>query len=533
MMALITTRVRQWSTCLSQADTVCYRNTLLLILLTGLGLRLAAIYFAQGYHHFMVNDEVSALGQVLALLAGDEQAFYLAQPSLNDGKLPGPLWTLFGVLLFKLGGESAQGVLYGMAIINSVTVFFIYLLARRFFTPGLALASAAIYALAPWTVYYSYGLYNPVPLDLIGVLLFLALWQTLNRERSRQVFWVFFFSAVIPQFHMIGVFVFPAILLVLLLSAKPLNWRWLLAGVIAGGLLYLPYLIGDMQNDWQNLRAMAGGGEAGEYSASVLKIITAPATVLSSVPAGWSGDGLTPFKAFGNQWFGHFTVLAVLASWTLLHSFVFLFHIVRRTVATLWQRRGRLKDAMQVDTPVMFVGLLVLIPLLLFLLTGRNFSTRYTIVLFPLLFLLPGLFLQSLRRPAVVKYWSISLVIIGVFNLYLLGSYYVHQQQRFAAAESFMPSFNTLASIRQTLQQEAGVDRAVDVVLSPQLPEELPHFDYKLIATIRQYVQIWREYREPENTAPAVTYMVSLEDKEVTGEEVYSNGGIVIIRANK
>lgn len=113
-----------------------YSNALLLVLLTGLGLRLAAIYFAQGYHHFMVNDEVSALGQVLALLGGDKQAFYLAQPSLNEGKLPGPLWTLFGVLLFMLDGEAAQGTLYAMAIINSMTVFFIYLLARRFFYLG-------------------------------------------------------------------------------------------------------------------------------------------------------------------------------------------------------------------------------------------------------------------------------------------------------------------------------------------------------------------------------------------------------------
>ncbi|MFP4611013.1 MAG: hypothetical protein ACLFQT_08330, partial [Thiohalophilus sp.] len=328
----------------------------------------------------MVNDEVSALGQVLALLGGDKQAFYLAQPSLNEGKLPGPLWTLFGVLLFMLDGEAAQGTLYAMAIINSMTVFFIYLLARRFFTSGLALVCTAIYALAPWTVYYSYGLYNPVPMDLLGVLLFLALWHTLNREHSRQVFWVFLLCAVISQFHMIGVFVFPAILLVLLLSAKPLNWRWLLGGVMAGGLLYLPYLIGDMHNDWQNLRAMSSGGEARAYSASVLKIITAPATILSSVPAGWTGDWLTLFKAFGNGWFGHFAVLAVLAGWTLLHSFVFLFHLVRRVVATLRQHRWRLWDAMQVDTPVMFVGLLVLIPLLLFLLNGRNFSTRYTIV---------------------------------------------------------------------------------------------------------------------------------------------------------
>lgn len=516
--------------CFARPGKPCYRSLLALIVLVGLALRLAAVCYAQGYHHFMINDEVNALRYVLAWLAGDEQARYLAQPAFNNGNLPGPLWTLFGVALFKLGGGTAEGTLYAMAVVNSLIVLPVYLLARQLLEPSMALLTAAIYALAPWTIYYSYSLYNPVPLDLIGVLLFLALWQSLSQPRTRHVFWVPFWCAVIPQFHMIGLFVFPAVLLVLLSTWRTLNWRWLGLGIVAGILLYVPYLAGDMQNNWSNLQAMASGGEAREYSASVLKIITAPATVLSSVPAGWTGDGIEPIRSFAGQWFGHLAVLVILAGWTLGHSFIFLFYLLRRTGKELWRQRFNPAGLLQADRPGGFIGLLVVVPLLLFLLTGHNFSTRYAIVLFPLLFLLPGLFLQQRSRPGVKNYWAIALVLTGVFNFYLLGSYYAHQQQRFAGGETFMPSFRVLENIRQTLQADAGKQTPFEVVVSPHLQQTLSSFEYKLVYTIHQYTDNWQTYRQDRQGVAAVTYEITDNNKHPSTSGVYDHNGILIRR---
>jgi hypothetical protein len=522
-----------WQTSLADATTAPYRTLLLLTVIAGLALRLGAIYFAQGYHHFMVNDEVSALEYILAFLNGDGRTYYLAQPAFNHGQLPGPLWTLFGVALFKLGGNSAEGALYWMAIVNSVTVYFVYLLAKRFFQPGLALLTTAFYALAPWTVYYSYGLYNPVPLDLIGVLLFLSLWNTISRADSRQVFWVPLLCAMVPQFHMIGVFVIPAVLLVLYLSPVRLNRGWLVAGIVAGTLLYVPYLIGDMQHHWHNLKALAEGGEDSGYSASALKVITAPVTVLSSIPAGWTGDALDTIKQFGNQWFGHYLILTVIAVWTAIHGFIYLFSFLGR-FGRYSMRHWRKPIHFQVHDPKLaFTGILIVVPLLLFLLTGHNFSTRYAIILFPLLFLLPGMFLQTLRKPAVTRYWVISLALIALFNLYLLGSYYAHQDQRLAGSDHFMPSFRKLEQIRTALQKNAGPDRTLQIVLSARLAKQLSPFDHKLVATIKQYVEMWQTYRRhPDVDNTPADYFVSLAgmNEESRARIVYRQDNIVIYR---
>lgn len=522
-----------WRMRLEDASSTSYRSLLLLTVIAGLVLRLSAVYFAQGYHHFMVNDEVSALQYILAFLSGDARTYYLAQPAFNHGQLPGPLWTLFGVALFKLGGNSAEGALYWMATVNSVTVYLVYLLAKRFFQPGLALLTTAFYALAPWTVYYSYGLYNPVPLDLIGVLLFLTLWNTISRADSKQVFWVPLLCAMIPQFHMIGVFVIPAVLLLLYLSPVKLNRGWLVAGVVAGMLLYVPYLIGDMQHHWQNLKALAEGDKDSSYSVSALKVITAPVTILSSIPAGWTGDALDTIKQFGNQWFGHYLVLTVIAVWTAIHGFIYLFSFLGRVVRFTVKQWRTPTQVLTHDPKLAFTGILIVVPLLLFMLTGHNFSTRYAIILFPLLFLLPGMFLQNLRNSAVIKYWVISLALTALFNLYLLGSYYAHQEQRLAGSDHFMPSFRKLEHIRAALLKNAGPDHSLQITLSAELAKQLSPFDHKLVATIKQYVEMWQAYEQhPDADTTPVNYFVSLGGMAVEkrGRLVYRIDNIAISR---
>lgn len=519
-----------WQTSLTDPVSVPYQTVLIITLVTGLLLRLAAVYFVQGYHHFMANDEVSALEFVLAFLGGEERAYYLAQPAFNSGNLPGPLWTLLGVTLFKLGGNSAEGALYWMAAVNSITVYFVYLLAMRFMQSGLALVTTVFYALAPWTVYYSYGLYNPVPLDLIGVLLCLALWSTISHAESKHVFWVPLLCAVIPQFHMIGVFVIPAVLLVLFLSPVQLNRRWFIAGIMAGILLYLPYLIGDMLNDWQNLKAMTSGGQERKYSASVLKVITAPATVLSSIPAGWTGDEIEPIKQFGNRWFGHYVVLLAVCGWTVIHSFIFLFSFIHRFTGSARRHWCTPAGLLITDNKTIFIGILVIVPLLLFLLTGHNFSTRYAIILFPLLFMLPGLFLQERVRTGTTKYWIYSLIFTGVFNIYLLGSYYAYQNQRLAGQQQFMPSFRKLETIYQAVKNDAGATHQIEIVLSDTV-RELPHFEQKLIYTIKHYITSFERYYYGANDPQTTNrYQVILLGEQVGGVPVFADKSIVIMR---
>ena len=148
-----------------------HQLALLLILLVGIALRLYASILGEGLRLFAINDEVSAYQYALAFLAGESQSIYLAQPLLASGQLPGPFWTLLWVSLLKLGGGSPEGAIIGMAMVNSVVIYLVYRLAIRMFRPHLALFCALFFALGAWPVYYAPGLWNPLPLALLGGLL--------------------------------------------------------------------------------------------------------------------------------------------------------------------------------------------------------------------------------------------------------------------------------------------------------------------------------------------------------------------------
>ena len=215
---------------------------LALILLLGLGIRLAGLYWGQGYSWFGQGDALVAYSVAVDYGLGEPRAQYLGQPNYNGhSKLPGPLWTLFCFAGLRLFG-SMEWVVLGLILVNAATIYLTYLLVERTLGPPASLWAALFTATLPFAVYYSVSIYNPNMMPFLGGLLFLALWEVIRRESVRSVFWLGFLLLAMPQFHMSVTMVLPALALILLLAAPRLNWRWLLAGLLAGGLLYVPYL---------------------------------------------------------------------------------------------------------------------------------------------------------------------------------------------------------------------------------------------------------------------------------------------------
>ena len=255
-MNKIKNKILVYSSLIEDSSSRAHWLTLTAIIIAGFILRFYSLYVGQAYTYFAINDEVTALKYALGFLAGDHHMLYLGSPALNQGSIPGPLWAMLVAFLYKLGGNTAEGAIFGMIILNTLVIYLVYRLAREMMPNRYALLSSLLYSLSPWAIYYSAGLYNPIPLALLGVLLFLALWQTTQRNNSKAIFWVCIIAASIPQFHMIGIFYYPAILLLLIISPARLNKRWFIIGVIAGMALYLPYLMGEISNHWENTHKM-------------------------------------------------------------------------------------------------------------------------------------------------------------------------------------------------------------------------------------------------------------------------------------
>lgn len=504
-------------------------SLLIAAIVAGFLIRIYVLFMGQGYHYFAINDEISAYQYALAFLAGEEQAQYLGQPVFSGGQAPGPVWTLFCVMLLKLGNDSLMGALFYLSLINTAVIYLVYRLALKFLKPGYALMTAFLYAISPWPVYYSFGLYNPIPMALWGVILYLALWNVTQQANSRYIFLVCLVAAIAPQFHMIGLFYMPAILLVLFLSQARINKAWFAAGILAGLAVYLPYFIGDAANDWENTRNIFSKSVPGSYG--VAKVITTPLSVLSNQTGRWTGSTFTEFRNFGDQYFGSYIVLLILNLVSIGNVLVYMWKFISEFARSFQGRWLPTRQAFVQSPVIVFIGVILFVPSVLFMLTGHNYGSRYAIIILPLLFTLPGLFLQGLEAGEKKRFYTKNLVFIMLSNIYIILAFFSYQADYMKNDEFFSPSFNNLEIVLQELKVHAGPDVSIKIDANDYI-KDAPDKRYIAGTCLRNYVDVRETYinhAEPPERKQ-IYKLVRVTDVEKTDKQiVYQSNGMALI----
>ncbi len=392
-------------------------------------------------------------------LEGEPRAQYLGHPKFSGGKNAGPLWTMLWSAPLRFGG-SPVSLLFILLLLNVATIPLVYLLARNLFGERCALWAALFYALFPWPVYSSVGGNNPAVMAFLGALLFLALWDVCSKPGSTRIFWVCLLLAAMPQFHMVGVFYVPFVLLVIWLSGSRVNRKWLAAGLLAAVAIYVPYIIGEMGTHWQNTLQILHGES--KFQFGVLKIFTLQVNVLSSLISRWTGHSLSEYKAFGDAMFGSFYVLAVFNIISILFGILFVGNFLRDLYRSFGGRRFALRQAYASSPAIVFTGILLFGPLLLFSLTGRDFNTRYLYVQFPLLFCLPALFLLNIENAE--KYRAVlfgGMFLSVVFNFFVSPVFFYYQRSQIENSAHFVPTLPGMEAVYKVLRNDTPPDTRI------------------------------------------------------------------------
>ncbi|MBI3561223.1 MAG: glycosyltransferase family 39 protein [Gammaproteobacteria bacterium] len=518
------------STTFDNPHAVRYQLSLAGILLAGLALRMYAALVGEGYHYFAIGDEILGYEYALGFLHGDSFAYYLQQPTFAGGQSPGPTWTLIWVGLLKLGGGSVHRAIAWMAVFNSLGVFLVYRLARQFLQPRFALLACLLFALGPWPVYHSAGIWNPMTLVVVGCGLFLSLWRVTRAPDSKWIVLVCFIAIVLPQFHMIGLFYLPAVAFMLWISPARLHRAGFIVGSVLGMAMYLPYLIGEFTHGWSNTKHILAGNDP--FTFGVFKIISAPLTVLSNFPGRWVSDDLPETIDFATQWFGSSALLLTLNLLSFLVAIVSLVFFFTHFARAIKSARGSLRAAFAQQPAVIYIGLMLLLPVLLFTLTGHNFSTRYTVLTYPLLFLLPAYFIQHATPNGWRRFVVYVLPLNLVAGIYLCIAFYTHVNHLINNGTYLACSFHKLESLRAIIKTHAGDNAWVQIDNSRYGDHAAIDKEYIGGNALMQYFKVYEKYLGHPGAPPAITktYRVDHDTHpEINPQRIAYRGNGVII----
>ncbi len=507
---------------------------LALIILLGLGIRLTGLLWGQGYSRFMQGDALLSYSVAVDYGLGEARAQYLGQPNYNShAKLPGPLWALFCLAGLRLFG-SVQGAMLGMILVNTAAIYLTYLLVKRTLGPPAAFWAALFIATMPFPVYYSVSIYNPNAMPFLGGLVFLALWGVIRRDRARCVFWLGFLLLTMPQFHMSVTMLLPALAVILLLAAPRLNWPLLLAGLLAGALLYVPYLRGELAHGWQNTRGMMMPDHS-RYDWGGLKALTVSLSVLTNWVPQWTVSA-TEYRQLGRAcfgWFGIFLALNLLSGLIAVALVGRVVVDIKAALAGFW----RAPRAVFCRSPgLLYLGILIGASLLCAAVSGKNFAARYALVLFPaLLGLAGGAAAKWSQAPRFGRWVTIGLVAVTCGNVWFMPAMFHAEGLRIARGDTFVGGFGKLESIYQQLQGSAGPNRAVQVddeaYLRALSPQQRARSDARFI---RQYVAIREKERGPRRTEAnaAVSFRLCSSEDVAPGDNraAYRAQGIALMR---
>ena len=471
---------------------------LLLILLLGFGLRAAGLIWGQSFCYYAQGDGIEAYSTAVDYAHGETRAQYIGQPNFNaTAKLPGPLWAAFCAAGLRVTG-SIQGVLWAIVLLNTAFIYLAFLLAARTVGHPVALWTALFAATLPWVVHYSVCVYNPNVMPFLGTLLFLSLWRVAQREHSRGIFLVIVLLMMTFQFHMSGLMLIPAVLVVLWLCPARLNLFWLAGGIVAGLALYAPYFSGEMAHGWENTRGMIAGGQGG-FSVEALKVFSGPPCFLVNWTLRWVRSP-AEYAELGRACFGSAGLFlavnflsAVFAAFLIAGAFL----LVKKSMSGFW----RAPRAVFARSPgISFLTILFTVPLITGLVSGKSFHSRYCLVLLaPLLALSAAATVRWLTGPRTRRIFLAIVVITTGANIWFVPASYRLQERRIEQGPLFMPSFRQLETVYQSLKVHAGKNRLIRVDDAAYL-QSLPAEDKCLrdAAMIGSFVVV----REKENAPP-------------------------------
>ena len=279
-----------------------------------------------------------------------------------------------------------------IALCNVAAVGVCHHVGRRYFSPFVALAAAALFALAPWAVIFARKTWAQDLLPLVAGGFLWAAHAFLLERRPRALAWLLALAAIAAQLHFSGLILGGVLAGLLVAGRAAVRPRWLALGALAALVLCAPYALHLFRTrgaDFTHLGAWRS--ESSRLVPAEERLLLALRGPLSASGADGTGD-LVGTQASWVFPFALATGLAAFGGWLGLCG----------------------RDRRSPLFPARLMGAAwFLLPTLGLLATGAVPFIHYFIVLYPLLFLGLASALEFVRARSPAVAWALLAACLG------------------------------------------------------------------------------------------------------------------------
>jgi hypothetical protein len=349
-------------------------------------------------------DDVDVLSRSRDVL---ERGLTVTGPLTSWG-VPDPPGSVYLMLLPALAPSPPVAAVVWVGLLNVAAVVLTYLLAERFHGRGVALAAGLLFALNPWSIYFSRRSWA----EIVPLFTVVALWAAYEVVVARRARWaVVFFVALAAQvpIRILALIFGPAALLTS--GCWPMRWgiRWPALGIVLGTAMTVPYLTW-VGLHWPELSAKL---EEGNRGVAIVQHHGAAELVLWAA----SGFGLLPAASDEAAWLAPLGTAGQGA--LLLAGLLLLAGCLMGVVAAVRRTPGWEQSLLPVLWLLLPIGALV----------GQSSSVylHYLVTLFPAIFLVMALplgWLLAWPRLPVVAIGGIALGLLVVYQVVVTAMLY-------------------------------------------------------------------------------------------------------------
>lgn len=357
-------------------------SLLLVLLIAGL-LRLGWLDLVQ-----FNLDEVKHLERSLAVLTEGRPALVGSPSSVGPAKPPLMVYLLTPPLLVSRNPVVATGF---VALLNVGAVAGCMWLAWEYFGPVAGLVAGLLFAASPWAVLFSRKIFTADLIPPFTVLFFISLFAAFVRRKQRHFVLACVWLACLLQITFSTLPFVILLILLLVIYRDRVRAGFLAGGVIAGGLLFAPYLYHELTHDFANLHGLLQAS-AGPSRFDSLAVKYALSLISGDNLHALAGQSATAFisQRPGLTWLDQVETLLFLG------GTVYLLFVIASRIRE--QRRSDIR--VQADT-TLFVLLLswILVPVLFNLRHSIDLYPHYFTLLYPAPYIIIGVLVARMTQP--------------------------------------------------------------------------------------------------------------------------------------